>query len=213
MTILYSFRRCPYAMRARLSLSLSHRTVMLREIELKHKPEALLIASSKGTVPVLVKDNGCVIDESLDIMKWALIDSELLINSTEEMHLLIQENDHEFKGWLDKYKYSDRYPEHSDVYYREQGEIFLEKIESRLSTSTMLFNEQYSFADIAILPFIRQFAFVDIQWFKQSNYALTRQWLNHFIESHLFLSIMTKYPTWLDSQHEVSFPQNKDRTL
>lgn len=207
MTTLYSFRRCPYAMRARLGLVLSNKSVQLREIILKHKPEAMLKASPKGTVPVLIEKDGHVIDESLDIMKWALEDSQLLNSVTSAMHSLIKENDDVFKGWLDKYKYADRYPEYSEVYYREQGELFLEKLEQLLTNSNMLFTDKYCFADLAILPFIRQFAFVDIDWFNQSKYQHVRDWLTTFIDSALFLSIMKKYPTWLESHQEISFPE------
>lgn len=207
MTTLYSFRRCPYAMRARLGLALSNKSVQLREIILKHKPESMIQASPKGTVPVLIEKNGHVVDESLDIIKWALEGSELLLSTTPAMHALIQENDESFKGWLDKYKYADRHPEFSEAYYREQGEQFIEKLEEHLSNSTMLFSNEYSFADIAILPFIRQFAFVDINWFNQSSYHNLRNWLTAFIDSELFESIMTKYPTWLESNQEITFPE------
>lgn len=207
MTILYSFRRCPYAMRARLGLALSEKSVQLREIILKHKPEVMIQASPKGTVPVLIEKDGHVVDESLDIMKWALEGSQLLKSATSTMHLLIKENDEVFKGWLDKYKYADRYPEHSEVYYREQGEIFLEKLERQLTDSNRLFSNEYSFADLAILPFIRQFAFVDINWFTNSKYQNVYRWLTAFIESELFLSVMRKYPTWLESNQEFIFPE------
>ncbi|MUL18235.1 glutathione S-transferase [Aliivibrio fischeri] len=209
MNTLYSFRRCPYAMRARLGIVQSNKTVHLREIILKNKPESMLQASPKGTVPVLINNKGKVIDESLDIMKWALEGSELLQSTTSEMFQLIRENDDIFKSWLDKYKYADRYPEYSEIYYREQGELFLNKLEQRLTTSPMLFSKQYSFADLAILPFIRQFAFVDIHWFRQSKYKKLQRWLFEFIESELFNSIMNKYPTWLDSHQEFIFPEQK----
>ncbi|OCH33146.1 glutathione S-transferase [Aliivibrio fischeri] len=209
MNTLYSFRRCPYAMRARLGIVQSNKTVHLREIILKNKPESMLQASPKGTVPVLINNKGKVIDESLDIMKWALEGSELLQSTTSEMFQLIRENDDIFKSWLDKYKYADRYPEYSEIYYREQGELFLNKLEQRLTTSPMLFSKQYSFADLAILPFIRQFAFVDIHWFRQSKYKNLQRWLFEFIESELFNSIMNKYPTWLDSHQEFIFPEQK----
>lgn len=196
-------------MRARLGIAQSNKTVHLREIILKNKPESMLQASPKGTVPVLINNKGKVIDESLDIMKWALEGSELLLSATNEMFQLIRENDDIFKSWLDKYKYADRYPEYSDIYYREQGELFLNKLEQRLTTSPMLFSKQYSFADLAILPFIRQFAFVDIHWFRQSKYKNLQRWLFQFIESELFNSIMNKYPTWLDSHQEFIFPEQK----
>ncbi|GGK28866.1 glutathione S-transferase [Aliivibrio fischeri] len=169
----------------------------------------MLQASPKGTVPVLINNKGKVIDESLDIMKWALEGSELLQSTTSEMFQLIRENDDIFKSWLDKYKYADRYPEYSEIYYREQGELFLNKLEQRLTTSPMLFSKQYSFADLAILPFIRQFAFVDIHWFRQSKYKNLQRWLFEFIESELFNSIMNKYPAWLDSHQEFIFPEQK----
>ncbi|MUH97874.1 glutathione S-transferase [Aliivibrio fischeri] len=209
MNTLYSFRRCPYAMRARLGIVQSNKTVHLREIILKNKPESMLQASPKGTVPVLINNKGKVIDESLDIMKWALEGSELLQSTTSEMFQLIRENDDIFKSWLDKYKYADRYPEYSEIYYREQGELFLNKLEQRLTTSPMLFSKQYSFADLAILPFIRQFAFVDIHWFRQSKYKNLQRWLFEFTESELFNSIMLKYPTWLESHQEFIFPEQK----
>ncbi|MBD1568751.1 glutathione S-transferase [Aliivibrio sp. S10_S31] len=209
MNTLYSFRRCPYAMRARLGIVQSNKTVHLREIILKNKPESMLQASPKGTVPVLINNKGKVIDESLDIMKWALEGSELLQSTTSEMFQLIRENDDIFKSWLDKYKYADRYPEYSEIYYREQGELFLNKLEQRLTTSPMLFSKQYSFADLAILPFIRQFAFVDIHWFRQSKYKNLQRWLFEFIESELFNSIMNKYSAWLDSHQEFIFPEQK----
>ncbi|OCH19358.1 glutathione S-transferase [Aliivibrio fischeri] len=209
MNTLYSFRRCPYAMRARLGIVQSNKTVHLREIILKNKPESMLQASPKGTVPVLINNKGKVIDESLDIMRWALEGSELLQSTTSEMFQLIRENDDIFKSWLDKYKYADRYPEYSEIYYREQGELFLNKLEQRLTTSPMLFSKQYSFADLAILPFIRQFAFVDIHWFRQSKYKNLQRWLFEFIESELFNSIMNKYSAWLDSHQEFIFPEQK----
>lgn len=209
MTLLYSFRRCPYAMRARLAIALSAHHVLLREITLKNKPQEMLHASPKGTIPVLIEPNGKIIDESLDIMRWALGGTEPLLSTTNEMNALIKENDGVFKAWLDKYKYADRYPEYSEIYYRTQGERFLNKLEQRLTTSPMLFSHEYSFADLAILPFIRQFAFVDIHWFRQSKYKNLQRWMFEFIESELFHSIMNKYPTWLESHQEFIFPEPK----
>ncbi|ABV87845.1 glutathione S-transferase [Shewanella pealeana] len=141
---LYSFRRCPYAMRARLGILLSGQSVNLREIVLKHKPEAMLTASPKGTVPVLILQDGSVIEESIEIMCWALINDDphnLLLSENprqqENAQALIHANDNQFKPWLDKYKYADRHPDNSEQYYRQQGEIFIGQIESLLAKQTV----------------------------------------------------------------------------
>jgi len=208
--ILYSFRRCPYAMRARLALWQSGVPFELREIVLRDKPQPMLDASPKGTVPVLVLDASAktgidkpvVIDESLDIMLWALTQKDPKhwlpadSNSLDNVLAFVERNDNEFKGWLDKYKYFDRFPEHSQQHYRAQGEIFLAELESRLKTSAFLSGEHFGFLDAAIAPFIRQFAHVDLEWFEQCEYERVKQWLNDFKASDLFLAIMKKFPVW-----------------
>ncbi len=172
--ILYSFRRCPYAMRARLALYVSGVVVEVREIALRNKPENMLIASPKGSVPVLVLPDGQVIDESWDIMQWALRqhdpDNWLGKNETflEAAKPLMNENDTTFKAALDRYKYSGRYPEHPQFFYRTQGELFLQPLENRLRATNYLLSDALSIADAAIFPFIRQFAEVDQNWFAQS---------------------------------------------
>lgn len=208
---LYSFRRCPYAIRARLALAVSSQSVFLREIILKNKPAEMLSLSCKGTVPVLQLANGTVLDESLDIMVWALVQQDpngWLQGHLNEMLSLIDENDFEFKNWLDKYKYADRFPEYPALYYREQAEEFLMQLENRLSYTPYLFGQQISLADMAILPFIRQFAGVDKDWFEQSDYPFIKVWLAGFINSQLFKSVMNKYPTWLESEQQFPFPEN-----
>lgn len=209
--ILYSFRRCPYAMRARLAIAYTQQPVALREISLQCKPEAMLIHSAKGTVPVLVLENGDVLDESLDIMVWALEhcdpDGWLQANLTE-MLKLIDENDFEFKIWLDKYKYADRFPELSAEYYRENAEDFLFKLENRLLTSPYLFGEQISLADMAIFPFVRQFAGVDPEYFEATPFVHLQKWLASLINTPLFHSVMQNYPTWLESGQETAFPES-----
>lgn len=206
----YSFRRCPYAMRARLALSYSQQKVQLREIILKEKPPEMLQLSSKGTVPVLQLSTGEVIDESLDIMVWALSQHDPDHWLTDDLHTvlaLIDENDFEFKAWLDKYKYADRFPEYTEEFYREQCEDFLVKLEQRLKQHTYLFSNTISLADMAIFPFIRQFAGVNKNWFEQAPYPHLQGWLDHLVNSPLFLSIMEKYPTWLSTQQSHNFPK------
>ncbi|MGF1794157.1 glutathione S-transferase [Photobacterium profundum] len=210
--ILYSFRRCPYAMRARMGLLLAKRSVMLREIILKNKPADMLAASEKGTVPVLILNDGSVIDESLDIMKWALQqnDPENLLSIgnpsiQSDIDALIATCDSEFKGWLDKYKYADRHPDFPEEYYRQQGMHFLNVLEERLSTSNYLMGTAPTLADYAIFPFIRQFAHVDRQWFEQSSYPKIQDWLAKHLESDVFSKVMAKYPLWLDNNESFLF--------
>ncbi len=174
--ILYSFRRCPYAMRARLALAVSGIQVEIREITLRDKPQAMLDLSPKGTVPVLITPDGTLVEESLDLMYWALRQSDpesWLVTASQQVTLtrqLIQQNDSEFKQYLDRYKYADRYPEHSEIYYRQQAEKTLVNLEKNLSTNGCLVSENITLADMAILPFIRQFALVDKDWFDSAPY-------------------------------------------
>ncbi len=210
---LYSFRRCPYAMRARLGIYLSNTCVDLREIVLKHKPQPMLDASPKGTVPVLLLANGEVIEESLDIMCWALQQSDpnnlLLAGNQRQQEIaraLIETNDNEFKPWLDKYKYADRHPERCEQFYREQGERFIDQLETLLGKHQHLLGKCMSIADIAIFPFIRQFAGVNTTWFQQAPYPNVQRWLSAHIDSQPFKAIMNKYPTWLESGESFPFP-------
>jgi len=199
--ILYSYRRCPYAMRARMALKYAGINVENREISLREKPAAMLQASPKGTVPVLVLDDGKVLEQSLDIMLWALHqrDSEgWLAASQSEMLDLIADSDGSFKLALDRYKYPERYPEHSIEYHRAQGEFFLNKLEARLRQTKCLFNNTITMADIAIFPFVRQFAAVDSVWFEAAPYPALQAWLKSLITSSLFESIMQKQPTFVD---------------
>jgi glutathione S-transferase len=203
LPILYSFRRCPYAMRARLAVSYAGIPVALREVVLKYKPDAMLAASPKGTVPVLVLPNGRVVDESLDIMHWALAQNDpdnwsLQGNAAAQAHAaeLIATNDGAFKRALDRYKYADRHPEQPAEAYRKQGEAFLQTLEARLAEHPYLLRNAPSIADMAIFPFIRQFAHVDKAWFEQAGYPRLLQWLETFLSAPLFTGIMHKYPAW-----------------
>lgn len=207
--VLYSFRRCPYAMRARLAIASAQRVVELREIELKNKPEALLLASPKATVPVLVLCNEQVIDESLEIMQWALQQNDpenwLKNDWLRQAQMIIDWNDGEFKYFLDRYKYADRYPDFSQGEYRQRAERFLAELEHRLVQHTYLCSDQFSLADAATLPFIRQFAAVDSAWFELAPYKAVQRWLNEFVESKRFREVMGKYEPWKPGDIPINF--------
>lgn len=203
---LYSFRRCPYAMRARLALYYAGLQVELREILLKDKPESMLQASPKGTVPVLVLADGQVIEESLDVVYWALDQQDPNNLLAPKERDLINENDHEFKGWLDRYKYHVGYPEQPPEYYRQQAEVFLSKLESILSQHDYLAGDQVSVLDICIWPFVRQFAFVDAKWFWQANYPALQKWLQGYLDSKAFNAIMPKFKPWQAGDGITLFP-------
>ncbi|WP_373332460.1 glutathione S-transferase [Thiopseudomonas alkaliphila] len=208
--ILYSFRRCPYAMRARLGILFAGLQVELREIVLRNKPAQMLAISPKGTVPVLQLPDGQVIDESLDIMRWALQlqdPQQLLDESTlTQGYALIEQNDQQFKHWLDRYKYADRYPEMTQLEYRLQGEVFLQQLEQLLLNQSFLLGDKISLADIGIMPFIRQFAHVDRQIFAELPYPNLQRWLNAWLQHPLFLQVMHKYQPWQEGDQVVSFP-------
>jgi len=219
LPILYSFRRCPYAMRARLGIYLSGTQVSLREIILKHKPQPMLDASPKATVPVLILKDRQVIDESLDIMVWALMrndpDNLLLKDEPRKQELakaLIDTNDNEFKPWLDKYKYADRHPEQREENYREQGEQFIGQLENLLAKHEQLLGLKPCIADFAIFPFVRQFAHVNKDWFSAAPYPNVQRWLSNHLASTTFTHIMKKYPTWLESEKSFIFGQEKNKS-
>jgi glutathione S-transferase len=198
MITLYSFRRCPYAMRARMALRYCEVVVDIVEVSLKAKPVEMLALSSKGTVPVLNAD-GQVIDESLDIMRWAVArhdPQDWLLKDDPQGQLaieaLIEENDQGFKVHLNRYKYAERYPEQPMAFYRAEGEVFLRKLEELLEGRDYLLTDHPSLADVALMPFIRQFAHVDREWFAQTPYRRLQAWLQRFLESDLFTSIMKK---------------------
>jgi glutathione S-transferase len=198
MNTLYSFRRCPYAMRARMALRYSGVAVDIVEVSLKAKPAEMLALSSKGTVPVLSVD-GRVIDESLAIMHWALAQNDpqdwLLKDDPAgqaQIAALIEANDQVFKVHLNRYKYAERYPEQPMEVYRAQGEVFLRQLDELLQGRDYLLAEHPSLADVALMPFIRQFAHVDREWFAQTPYVRLQDWLQRFLESDLFTGVMHK---------------------
>jgi len=203
---LYSFRRCPYAIRTRMAIAYSGMQVELREVVLKDKPIELLQASPKATVPVLILPNGAVLDESRDIIQWALTQHDPNGWLQHQNDTLIHTNDESFKSALDRYKYAERFPEHNQAYYRAQGEVFLQTLESYLEQQAFLTGDDISITDIAIFPFIRQFAHVDWAWFEASPYPQLQRWLQYHLQSNLFLSVMQKYPTWQPSHKITIFP-------
>ena len=207
---LYSFRRCPYAMRARLGILFAELQVELREITLKNKPPQMLAISPKGTVPVLQLLDGTVIEESREIMTWALAqqDSQGLLNAETllEANALIDKNDNEFKYWLDRYKYADRHLEMSQTEYRQQGEVFLQLLEELLTKNSYLLGESMTIADIGIMPFVRQFAHVNRDVFYDLPYPNLQHWLQDWLSHPLFLQAMTKFQPWQEKDDVVVFP-------
>ena len=220
LPVLYSFRRCPYAIRARLALAVSGVAYELREVLLRDKPPELLAASPKGTVPVLVLPNGEVLDQSLDIMLWALRQADpqgwLMPpgDRSEDLQVLITANDGPFKHQLDRYKYPQRYAQYQDQVQelgqqqaqagdaaafaklqRDAAACWLAELELRL-TEGWLMGGAPSLADMALLPFIRQFAHTDAAWFAAQAWPRLAAWLTQFEASALYASIMEKAPAW-----------------
>ena len=192
--LLYSFRRCPYAMRARLAVRYSGVPVRIVEVSLKAKPAEMLALSPKGTVPVL-NVNGQVIEESLEIMQWALAQNDpdnWLLQGDPAVFALIAENDQDFKYHLDRYKYAERYPEQPMEQYRAGGEGFLQKLEALLAERDYLMANHLTLADAALAPFVRQYAHVDRVWFAGTPYKRLQAWLGRFLESPLFIAVMAK---------------------
>lgn len=206
---LYSFRRCPYAMRARLAILFADLAVELREVVLKNKPAPMLAISPKGTVPVLQLPDGKVIEESLDIMLWALDqqDQEGLLEPMvlQQAHALIKQNDEEFKRWLDRYKYFERHVEMPQIEYRKRGEEFLQLLENLLAENKYLLAEKPTLADIAIMPFVRQFAHVDREVFYSLPYPNLQRWLQGWLEHPVFLQAMVKFAPWQQGGEPVVF--------
>lgn len=204
MAILYSFRRCPYAMRARLALHVSEVDYEHREVLLRDKPAEMLAASAKGTVPVFITDTGEVLEESLDVALWAL--------SRHDPHgwldgydaALTALNDGPFKTHLDRYKYASRYEENTkrgdvNLSHRSKAEVILNQLNQKLERNSYLTGSEQNFTDISIFPFIRQFAAVEPKWWNSTDFAALRDWLTRHVESDLFKNIMKKHPQWAPS--------------
>lgn len=212
LPILYSFRRCPYAMRARLAIAVSGQRCELREIVLRDKPADLLLASPKGTVPVLVDVDGTVIDQSLDIMLWALErqDPQSWLHppdgDTPAMMSLIASNDGQFKHHLDRTKYPERYAGSDASASRAQAARLLDALETRLHAQPWLFGDRACLADMAIVPFVRQFAHIDKAWFASQPWPGLQAWLDAVISSTLFEHVLQKFPRWSPDSPGLPFP-------
>lgn len=230
--VLYSFRRCPYAIRSRMALAYAGITFELREVSLRNKPKEMLDISPKGTTPVMhiINDgetnpqNPFILEESLDIMNWAIQQNDplnwndLTSKALAISNDLITTNDREFKQSLDRYKYPNRFPERSPEFYRQQAEEFLEILEMQLqqhqplisgvSSTNFLICDRQTLADVAIFPFVRQLAYVDIEWFQSSSYTYLQQWLKWHEASAMFEFVMQKFPVWIPDQEVIIVEPN-----
>ena len=196
-------------MRARMAIAISGQQVEFREVILRDKPQSMIELSPKGTVPVLSLSSGQVIDESLDVIDWALKlndpDNWLRSNKSEKSSKLIHTNDNEFKHHLDRYKYSKRYDNEDPEFHRKECLKFIESINNELNNSEYIFDDNISYADIVLLPFIRQFRIADIEWFDSLPYDNLKKWLSSFLDSSLLNSIMKKYDLWKEGDKSIVF--------
>jgi glutathione S-transferase len=212
LSILYSLQHCPYAMRARLGLLMAQQQVMLRAITMKNKPEEMLAKSPKGTVPVLILPDDTVIDESLDIMIWALRqnDPDDLLHKDHPEDLraaleLIHFNDKQFKPQLEIYKKAKRFRLENVIEERQKCEVFIADLEQKLTTNGFFIGQKPGLIDYALLPFVRQFSRVNRAWFIQAPYPKLREWLEQHMQSRLYGQAMAKFPFWLDAHEDCIF--------
>ena len=207
--ILYSFRRCPYCMRAHMALKYAGLKIILRDVKLSDLPAEVLAVSPHATVPSLAISENEYMDESWDIVKWAVQqnDPENWLGENNEYlneaEMLVEVNDFSFKDDLDHYKYADRYPEHPMEYYRENGEEFLEELTELLQQNTFLSADHITITDIAVFPFIRQFAMVDKEWFDKSPYPELQRWLLAMLSSEWFIEAFKKHETWETGSKDI----------
>lgn len=202
LPILYSFRRCPYAIRARLALRHSNSKVELREVVLRDRPPSLLEYSPKGTVPVLVLPDGKILEESMDIMLWC-IDEDMLIGDWQE---LVEINDNEFKRNLDRYKYPDRFDDATSMQFHQNKCLEILNSYNQRLDGGFLMGSGLSIADLILVPFIRQFANTDRGWFEQQDIPNVKRWMEGILQSELFISSMIKYDQWHEGDDLVYFP-------
>lgn len=238
LPILYSLKHCPYAMRARMAIYRSRVAVLLRDVKLNNKPSAMLEASAKGTVPILVVSPTHVIDESIDVMLWSLgqrdpdnllrkvscyYPSNLSLASlTQQSHpkesnsgvtlnhmlAFIAIFDNEFKGCLERYKAAKRYHDPNLLKLRQACEVYIQDLEQRLRQHTYLIDEHESVADMAVFVFIRQFSKVERAWFVQSSYIKLQEWLQRYLQSAMFNKVMAEYPVWEEGSEPLIFKGN-----
>jgi glutathione S-transferase len=221
LPILYSFRRCPYAIRARLAIEASGLLVQLREVDLKVKPPELLAASPKGTVPVLVLNDGTVLEESLDVMAWALAQHDpfgwgrlgsdpLEVAERQRIAALIATNDERLKPHIDRYKYGDRHPGTDPLQHREEAMAILRDWNGLLEAGGWLLGERTSLADIAVLPFVRQFRLADPGWFDAlDDVAPLQAWLGRFLTSPGMATSMTTQSPWQPGDLHRLYPAQR----
>ncbi len=222
LPILFSFRRCPYAMRARWAILNCGLDVIIREVSLKDKPLELIQASSKATVPVLIQSNGEVIDESVNIISWALKNSpkknilqKSNANKNKAINMIIQKNDKLFKYHLDRYKYSNRYQGIDHEIHKKKSKAILKEWDQTIKNSSKntgsfwLLEGKQTIADWCIWPFVRQYRLVNpIEFDNDNDLTNIRNWLNYFLESKLFPILMTKYKFWKNTDQSVYFPKS-----
>jgi glutathione S-transferase len=199
--LLYTYRRCPYAMRARMALIIAGIPFEAYEVSLRNKPPEMLASSPKGSVPVMLLSDGRILEESLDIMHWALQQNDpggwLRTGDSAEQGALIARNDTNFKPLLDRYKYAERFPEKSAVAWRHAAiAAHLAELEVRLTKHAFLLGDTASLADAALFPFVRQFAAVDAAWFEKAPLPALRRWLKVWLASPLFAAVMLRHRTW-----------------
>ena len=212
LPILYSFRRCPYAMRARLALLVSGLVCELREVALRSKPAEMLAISPKGTVPVLQLPHGQVLEQSLDIMLWALGQHDPLGWLAQDPEQLTRQMawiaacDGDFKAHLDRYKYPNRYALADGLADRAQGSVFLVALNTALQPSGYLAGSAWGLADAAIAPFVRQWAHTDAAWFDSQPWPDLQHWLQGFETSPAFARVMAKLPPWVPAQAALHWP-------
>jgi glutathione S-transferase len=208
--ILYSFRRCPYAIRARLAILVSGLVVELREVSLSNKPIEMITASPKATIPVMVLPDGTVLEESLDIMAYALNQNDpegWLSPATQTARAKVTLVDDVFKDHLDRYKYPDRY-DGDPMISRAAGLAILADFDATLSSQAFLAGPKMSLIDAAIFPFVRQFAAIDLVWFEAQQIPALQKWLKALLESPLFDAAMVTLPVWTTGDGQTLFPSN-----
>ena len=210
--VLYSFRRCPFAIRARLAIYYSTIKCQIREISLKNKPPEFILASPKATVPVLLKEDFSVIEESLDIVKWILGQSDpgqLLIplqNKNEDVDYLISLFDNKFKFHLDRYKYSSRYDVTQRQKHRDSASEILKLIDDKITESGFIYGNSVSVYELCILHLVRQFMIADPYWFEEHLYLeKLKRSLQGFIESYAFKVTMKKYDEWIYDKSKIQY--------